>query len=168
MRSYFAGIFFLFLLAGGVFFVPTSFASSGKTEWVNIIRKDDASTNTGNTEKKTNISSWKVLEKDDNSDEEALDSEEEEKIKQDINTYIVESYKAQWTKIIKDLSMKLSKTLPDLDERKEAYKKIRSSLELRKNKTEKAKISDTKKMILIEFLDHMINLLDTKIEEIEK
>lgn len=94
------------------------------------------------------------------------EEEEEQKLKQDINTYIIESYKAQWSKIIKDLSVKLTKSLPDKKDRQEAYKKIRSSLETRLEKTGKLKMSETKKLILKEFLNHMIDLLDKKIEEL--
>lgn len=94
------------------------------------------------------------------------EEEEEQKLKQDINTYIIESYKAQWSKIIKDLSVKLTKSIPAKDDRKQAYKKIRSSLEIRLEKTGKLKMSETKKLILKEFLSHMIDLLDKKIDEL--
>lgn len=150
-------------LLGGFFDV--SYAASGKTETGTVYTKEDTpSTETSAIEKKTPTGSGKVEEK---TEDNTIDSEEEEKIKQDINSYIIESYKAQWTKIIKDLSIKLTKTVPDIEERKEAYKKIQSSLELRKKKTEKVKMSDTKKLILTEFLDHMIDLLDTKINELD-
>ena len=96
----------------------------------------------------------------------AEEEQEEQKLKQDINTYIIESYKAQGTKIIKDLSIKLSKSLPDKNDRQEAYQKIRMSLETRLEKTGKLKMSETKKLILKEFLSHMIELLDKKIEEL--
>lgn len=111
------------------------------------------------------VSSWSTKEE---VSEEIDSEEEEEKIKQDINSYIIESYKVQWTKIIKDLSTKLTKTLPDGDERQEAYRKIQDSLELRKNRMEKIKMSETKRLILEEFLNHMIDLLGKKIEELEK
>lgn len=94
-------------------------------------------------------------------------SDEEEKLKQDINTYIIESYKAQWSKIVKELSVKLTKSIPDGKDRQEAYKKIQSSLELRVKRTERLKMSETKKMILAEFLEHVIGLLEKKIEELE-
>ncbi len=91
---------------------------------------------------------------------------EEEKVKKDINTYIIDSYKAQGTKILKDLDSKLQKTLPEPSERKEAYKKIRTALDLRKKRIENTKTSETKKMILEEFLDHMMDNLDKKIEDL--
>lgn len=93
-------------------------------------------------------------------------STDEEKVKKDINTYIIDSYKAQGTKILKDLDVKLQKTIPDPTERKEAYKKIRTALELRKKRIETTKTSDIKKMILEEFLSHMTESLNKKIEEI--
>jgi hypothetical protein len=95
------------------------------------------------------------------------DLKEEKKIKQDINTYIIDSYKVQGTKIVKDLSTKLNKTISDPKDRQEAYRKIRSSLELRLEKTERLKMSETKKLILQEFLTHMIDLLGMKIEELK-
>ena len=103
---------------------------------------------------------------EDTSQETETDADEEEKIKQDINTYIIESYKAQGTKIIKDLSSKLTKTIPDADERIDAYKKIQNSLEKKKKRLETDKMTATKRLILREFLDHMIDLLGKKIEEL--
>jgi hypothetical protein len=94
-------------------------------------------------------------------------TEEEERLKQDINTYILESYKAQGSKIVKELNTKLLKSIPDSSDRKEAYVKIKSSLELRKKRIENLKMSDTKKMILEEFLTHMIDLLYKQIEDIK-
>ncbi len=140
------------------------YASTGKTESSVLIP-------TVREEKQANesLTWWKLtltnsgVEKNDNED-----TNEEEQIKQDINTYIIESYKAQGTKIIKDLNIKLSKTIPEIKERKIAYEKIKSSLSLRKKRIDIVKTTETKKMILTEFLDHMIELLDKKIEELEK
>lgn len=89
------------------------------------------------------------------------------KLKRDINSYIIESYKAQGNKIIKDLSSKLTKTIPEQEERKLAYEKIQESLKIRLEKTEEIENSNSKKEILQEFLKHLIQLLDKKIDEIE-
>lgn len=86
----------------------------------------------------------------------------ETKLKRDINSYIIESYKAQWNKIIKDLSIKLTKTIAEPEERKLAYEKIQDSLKSRLEKTEETEGSDSKKEILQEFLRHLIQLLDKK------
>lgn len=67
---------------------------------------------------------------------------------------------------MKELSIKLTQTLPDPKDRQEAYKKIRSSLELRLERIVRVKMSDTKKLILQEFLSHIISLLNKKVEEL--
>lgn len=97
-----------------------------------------------------------------------ISKEEKEKVIQELNAYIIDSYKAQWTKIIKELDIKLQKTLPDTRERIEAYQKILTSLELRKKRLENMKASETKKLILREFLWHMIDTIEKKIDELEK
>lgn len=58
--------------------------------------------------------------------------QDSEKIKEDIQGYIIESYKIQGTKILKDLDIKLQKSIPNIDDREEAYVKIKTSLEIRK------------------------------------
>ncbi len=159
-------ILFSIFLTGIFFGIPHfSYASTGKISPLVSLSGTERSISGSLeilVEKKT--SSWSIQKEV----SEEIDSEEEEKIKQDINSYIIESYKAQGTKIIKDLSTKLTKTLPDTNERQEAYRKIQDSLELRKNRMEKVKMSETKRLILEEFLNHMIDLLGKKIEELEK
>jgi hypothetical protein len=97
-----------------------------------------------------------------------LTIEEKEKVKQELNAYIIDSYKAQGNKIIKELDAKLQKAIPDPDEREEAYKKILISLQLREKRINNMKAGETKKLILKEFLNHMINNIEKKIENIEK
>lgn len=106
---------------------------------------------------KSEILSWSI--------ENTQDSEQ---IKEDIQAYIIESYKIQGTKILKDLDGKLQKTIPNSADRKEAYIKIKASLELRKKRIEDLDASKIKKEILAEFLDHMIHSIDKKIEEFDK
>ncbi len=130
--------------------IPSEVESSGKTT-------------KGNTENKSESKNGSL---DGEFVKTAEKEQEEQKLKQDINTYIIEWSKARWTKIIKDLSIKLSKSLPEKNDRQEAYKKIRMSFEIRLEKTGKLKMSETKKLILKEFLAHMIDLLDKKIEEL--
>ena len=167
----FSRIIISVILTGIYFCIPHfSYAASGKSlTWTPLSGGESRiSTNSGGevSDKDKKTSSWS-LKQDENTTEEAeTDGDEEEKIKQDINTYIIESYKAQGTKIIKDLSAKLTKTIPDADERIDAYKKIQNSLELRKKRLETDKMTTTKRLILREFLDHMIDLLGKKIEEL--
>jgi hypothetical protein len=117
---------------------------------------------------KDNVSTWKILEKKGSPEEAETKKQEEAKLKQDINTYIIESYKVQWNKIIKDLSANLSKKIPDPEERILAYEKIQDSLELRIKRTETLKMSASKKEVLQNFLEHLISLLDKKIEELKE
>ncbi len=130
-----------------------------------------------NQKKEIDISTWSILSwswrdilvdeiPDIGTSKTEEEAREEEKLKKDINTYIIESYKAQWSKIVKELSIKLTQTLPDPKDRQEAYKKIRSSLELRLERIVRVKMSDTKKLILQEFLSHIISLLNKKVEEL--
>ena len=132
---------------------------------------------TKNTKKESDISAWPILSgsgkdvildeiSDTGTGKTEEETQEEEKLKKDINAYIIESYKAQWSKIVKELSIKLVQTLPDPKDRQEAYKKIRSSLELRLERTVRMKMTDTKKLILQEFLTHVISLLSKKVEEL--
>lgn len=93
---------------------------------------------------------------------------DQDEIKKEINTYIIESYKIQGTKIVKDLSQKLLESIPDETKRREAYNKIRLALELRKNRIENMRVSETRKQILEEFLNHMISLLKNEITDIER
>lgn len=111
-------------------------------------------------------SSSESINIDDNN--EPITPEEKEQVKKDLNEYIIESYKVQGTKILKELDIKLQKSLPEAKERREAYKKILISLELREKRLEKMKTSQTKKIILKWFLDHMIDILEKKMENLEK
>lgn len=91
-------------------------------------------------------------------------SQSDAKIKQDIQAYIIESYKAQWAKILKDLDVNLQKTIPDKADRQEAYTKIRDSLALRKKRIDSIDTSIIKKEILTAFIDYMIGTINIKIQ----
>ncbi len=111
----------------------------------------------------------KITANDEKKSYDPLSKEQEKEIvKQDVNEYIIEAYKAQGTKIIKELDIKLQKTLPDIEKRIEAYHKIISALELRKRKIYKTEPSEVKKQILWEFLSHLIDTLNKKVAELEK
>ncbi len=160
----FLGIFFIF---------DTSYAASlsGKlfdNTWSNILPISSETGSNSKNDKNENETKWEFYSGSTSIENSKTieESEEEQKLKQDINTYIIESYKAQWSRIIKDLSIKLAKSIPDKTDRQEAYRKIRMSLETRLEKTGKLKMSETKKLILKEFLSHTIDLLDKKIDEL--
>lgn len=96
-------------------------------------------------------------------------TEKKEKIKQEISTYIIESYKAQGDKLVKDIDQTLQKNIPDKKDRIEAYDKIQSSLEARRwtNKSSK-KISETSKQIIDAFLTHIIESIEKKKQELDQ
>lgn len=96
-----------------------------------------------------------------------VNEEDEAKIRDDIHSYIIESYKAQGNKILKDLDVKLQKSIPERSDRIEAYKKIKNSLELRKKRIDAMDASQIKKEILWEFLDHMTTSIEKKIGELQ-
>jgi len=110
------------------------------------------------------------VNKEDTRDEKDVVSEEKKrKIKQEISSYIIDSYKAQGDKILRDIDQTLQKTTPEKDDRTEAYKKIRTSLEARKNRNNTSKrVSETSKFIIGEFLSHMIESIDKRISELSK
>ena len=119
----------------------------------------------------TSWSGTKSITADDTSEEgwDETSEEKKERIKQEISSYIIDSYKAQWDKILKDIDQTLQKTAPDKEDRIEAYKKIRASLEARRQKNMKSlKTSDTSKTIVNEFLNHMIDSIDKKISDLSK
>lgn len=172
-------------------FLFTVFFVFSLTPWVGVFAK------TGEVEKQdigVKTDSWSHSSILDREDKDPLDEKEEKwgkeeglsqsgistegdrtgekkleiRLKKDINAYIIESYKAQWNKIIKDLSIKLGKAIPDPEERITAYEKIQESLKIRLDKTEEMVLGPSKKEILQEFLNHLIQLLDKKIDELKK
>jgi hypothetical protein len=92
-----------------------------------------------------------------------------EKIKQEVSAYIIESYKAQWDKILKDIDQTLQKTTPNREDRLEAYDKIQSSLIARRSKNRSsAKISEISKEIVEAFLTHMVDSIEKKKQELSE
>lgn len=90
-----------------------------------------------------------------------------QKIKDEISSYIIESYKVQWDKIIKDIELTLQKSVPIKSDRIIAYQKIQSSLDARKTRNKESKIiSNITRDILDAFLTHMIESLGKKIKEL--
>ena len=145
------------------------------TFWVSVFAngtgKDIESTRTqSGSITNTENSKEEVSEEDEGKDtKQEVSEEKKEKIKQEISSYIIESYKAQWDKILKDIDQTLQKTVSDKSDRIEAYKKIRTSLEARKDRNSASKkISESSKKIVNEFLSHMIEWIDKKITELSK
>jgi hypothetical protein len=104
---------------------------------------------------------------DDKEDTGSVLEAKKEKIKQEISSYIIDSYKSQWDKILKDIDQTLQKTTPDISERIEAYEKIQSSLEARRQRNKNSlKINETSKVIVDAFLWHMIDSIEKKKKEL--
>ncbi len=130
-------------------FSASVFASSGDTS--------DTPSRTGS-----------VQSEDTDSESNAKD-EKKEKIKQEVSSYIIESYKAQWDKIIKDIDQTLQKNVPNIEDRIEAYDKIQKTLEARRKLNKSStKISDTSKQIIDAFLTHMIDSIEKKKRELKE
>lgn len=113
-----------------------------------------------------------AVDKQDEKDDEKEDTgsvleAKKEKIKQEISSYIIDSYKSQWDKILLDIDKTLQKTAPDISDRLEAYDKIQSSLEARRKRNKNSlKINETSKIIVDAFLWHMIDSIEKKKKEL--
>ena len=94
--------------------------------------------------------------------------DEKENVQWLINSYILETYKAQWDKILKDMDISLQKKIPDIEKRIQAYTSIQKTLELRKNRILKANISEVNKTLLNSYFDYMIEALEKKKESLRE
>jgi len=119
-------------------------------------------------------SSWSQINKEDRLEQPnntwATEEKEEkqQKIREEISSFIIESYKAQWDKIVRDIETTLQKNVPDRAERMRAYERIQLSLEARKKMNRSSsKMSDTNKEIIDIFLSYMIDSIEKKKEEIK-
>ena len=88
-------------------------------------------------------------------------------IVQDINTYILDAYKAQGDKILKNLDMSLKKTMPKTEDQIDAYKRLRSALISNKNQAKEANMSDTRRGLVTAYLNYLIDQIRTRIAELE-
>ncbi len=116
------------------------------------------------TEKKSNKVE-KIIPKDDTPNESTIseeDDKEKENIQNLINSYILETYKAQWEKILKDMDLNLQKKIPDIEKRIKAYDSIQTTLELRKTRILKVNLSESNKQLLSDYFDYMIDSLEKR------
>lgn len=95
------------------------------------------------------------------------DSEEKEKVQKEINAYILEAYKIQWNKILKDIDISLQKINPDVETRIQAYARIQKTLEMRKKRVQNMDLSDNNKSILIKYLDYLVSILKRRQAELK-
>lgn len=86
-----------------------------------------------------------------------------EVLQNNINNYILDIYKLQWSKIITDLDENLEKMNINKEWKKEVYFNIQETLKLRKKSIESDKnTGKNAKTILTNYLDYMINEFENK------
>lgn len=117
-----------------------------------------------NKESKKDEKEKKDIKKSDKEDKEDSDftPEDKEKVQQEINTYILEAYKLQGNKILKDIDVSLQKINTDSETRIKAYARIQRTLEMRKKRIQNMDLSENNKTILTAYLQYMINALEKK------
>ncbi len=92
---------------------------------------------------------------------------DKDKVQQEIGSYILEAYKIQWNKILKDIDTSLQKINPETDARIQSYDRIEATLAFRKKKIiENTDLSDTNQDIITSYLDFMIQSIEKRKAEL--
>ena len=89
-------------------------------------------------------------------------------IVQDINTYILDAYKAQGDKILKNLDISLKKTMPKSADQIDAYKRLRSALISNIQQAKEANMSDTRRGLVVAYLNYLIDQITLRISELQE
>lgn len=93
----------------------------------------------------------------------SLSEQEKERVKKEINSYITETYKLQWNKILKDIDASLKKLNLTEAEQVDAYEKIQETLRERKKVViSNQDMTSANKQIIINYLDYMISSIEKK------
>ena len=92
---------------------------------------------------------------------------EDKKTEKNAQKIILEVYKIQWNKILKDMDANIEKVNPDPKVRIDVYSGIRKTLEFRKQRLEKMDLSEESKDILSGYIEYMIVSIDKKIKNLE-
>lgn len=150
-------IFLILISTALMLWVDGSFAMSG-------------SNNTGSTEVNSKIKNTEKIEED-HSIETSTGTEErkieEKKTEKNAQKIILEVYKIQGNKILKDMDTSIIKVNPDPKVRIEVYTGIQKTLEFRKQKLEKSEMSNESKNILTGYIDYMVYAIEKKIKNLE-
>jgi hypothetical protein len=156
----FAGVF-LFSSFSGVFAAPLDDKySSGTSDTRTSSYVSDQDSQKDDSQKGEET---KKVDKPD-----ALDEyQEKEKVQREINSYILEAYKIQGNKILKDIDISLQKINLDNETRIQAYARIQKTLEMRKRRVQNMDLSDNNKSILIKYLDYLISILKRRQAELK-
>lgn len=142
------------------FSVNNSFAASGTivTTTGNVIGKEKY------TEK---IDKEKKSEKIESSSDTEEKKVEEKKTEINAKKIILEVYKIQGNKILKDMDVSIEKINPNPKIRIEIYSSIQRTLEFRKQKLGKSEMSNDNKDILIWYIDYMVSTIEKKKKTLE-
>lgn len=92
---------------------------------------------------------------------------EEKKTEKNAQKIILEVYKIQGNKILKDMDLNIIKVNPDPKVRIEVYSGIQKTLEFRKQKLEKSEMSNESKDILTGYIDYMVYVIEKKRKNLE-
>lgn len=92
---------------------------------------------------------------------------EEQKTEKNAQKIILEVYKIQGNKILKDMDISIEKVNPDPKIRIDIYSSIQKTLELRKIKVEKWEMSKDSKEILTWYINYMVSAIEKKKKNLE-
>jgi hypothetical protein len=160
---FFARIFFILISLFLITSFEVSFAASGSlSTWSGIapiaIRDIEKIDKEKNKDTETNSGTETSTE------EEKIEEQKTEKNAQKI---ILEVYKIQGNKILKDMDISIEKVNPDPKIRIDIYSSIQKTLELRKIKVEKWEMSKDSKDILTGYINYMVYAIEKKKKNLE-
>jgi hypothetical protein len=92
---------------------------------------------------------------------------EDKKTEKNAQKIILDVYKIQGNKILKDMDTNIEKLNSDPKVRIDVYSGIQKTLELRKQKLEKSEMSDESKDILTSYIDYMISSIEKRKKNLE-
>ncbi len=157
---FFIRLIIILISAACIFSLETSFAASGS--WITL---------SGNTTIKTKDIEKVDKDKEIDTDTGSITNEEkkveEKKTEQNAQKIILEVYKIQGNKILKDMDLSIEKVNPDPKVRIEVYSSIQKTLEFRKQKLEKSEMSIESKDILTVYIDYMVSTIERKKKSLE-
>lgn len=153
-------MFFIRIL---VIFIATLFTLS--------IEASFAASGSGNTGSGNTTIKIKEIEKNEGEIEIDTNTEEakieEKKTEKNAQKIILEVYKIQGNKILKDMDISIEKINSDPKIRIDIYSSIQKTLELRKIKIEKGAMSTESKSILIWYIEYMVTTIEKKKKNLE-
>ena len=148
---------FILISALLIFIATESFAASGSLS-------NSINTKSRSVDKEQNELKSSSDDTDTRDDEKTVEDKKTEKNAQKI---ILEVYKIQGNKILKDMWASIERVNPDPKVRIEIYTSIQKTLEFRKNKLEKSDLSNESKEILIGYIDYMVVNIEKKKKNLE-